>query len=186
MAINQKGAQAGGDIVAGNKTEIHKHVASTIKPSKLEQLKIRLQREVEDGRCSATLIEQLQNFQKRIPADGIEGLVAKLEVSGRASQIITALEMKEQFAKLLERWSLYGSAQEIFVHLLAMAEYKYSHHISPLVPSLDQVTVDELIEEKIIIPAIEEVGIDVFSLDHHTAMGMVYWLAEQCRVRWHQ
>lgn len=186
MSINQKGAHAGGDVVGGNKTEIHKHSAPSARSSKLEQLKLRLQNEVADGRCSSAVIEQLQLFQKRVPADGVEGLVAKLEVSGRSSQIITALEMKEQFAKPLERWSLYASAQEIFVHLLAMAEYKYSHQISPLVPMLDQVSVDELIEEKIIVPAIEEVGIEVFSLDHRTAMGMIYWLAEQCRVRWHQ
>jgi len=184
MSVNQRGASAGNDLVGGNKTEIHNYPAQP-KLTKLEQLKIRLQQEVADGRCSAEVIEQLQHFRKRRPADGVVGLEAKLQVSGRSSQLMTALEMKEQFAKLLERWSLYASAQEIFVHLLAMAEYKYSHQIFPLIGDLQGVAVDELIEEKIITPAIEEVGVEVFSLDHQTAMGMIYWLAEQCRVRWH-
>jgi hypothetical protein len=185
MNVNQKGASAGGDVVGGNKTEIHNYPTSPPKLSKLEKLKARLQQEVDDGHCSPEVIEQLKSFHKKVPGDGVSGLEAKLEFSGRSAQLMTALEMKEQFAKLLEKWSLYASAQEIFVHLLAMADYKYSHHIHPLVAQMQSVEIDELIEQKIIAPAIEEVGVDVFTLDHRTAMGMIYWLAEQCRVRWH-
>ena len=185
MNAYQKGASAGGDIVGGNKTEIINHSAAPPKLSKLEQLKAKLQQEVADGHCSPTIIDQLQKFQKKIPEDGVTGLEAKLEVAGRSEQLMLALEMKEQFAKLLDKWSLYASAQEIFVHLLAMAEYKYSHHIFPLISKIQPVEFDELIDQKIITPAIEEVGVDVFTLDHSTAMGMIYWLAEQCRVRWH-
>lgn len=184
MAVNQRGAEAGGDIVGGDKsTNIF---VSSPKLTKVEQLKAKLLREMEDGSQCREFIDQLKNYHKRVPDDGVVGLVAKLEASGRASLTIKALEMKEQFAKLLDRWSLYGSAQEIFVHVLAMADYRYSHQILPKIEALPGVLVDELIEEKIIGPAIEEVGADVFSLDHQTAMGMVYWLAEQCRVRWHQ
>ena len=172
--------------MAGDKTEIHHHAAPSPQLSKLDKLKIRLQQEVAEGHCSSDVIDQLQKFKKKIPEDGVVGLEAKLQVSGRSAQLMTALEMKEQFAKLLDKWSLYGSAQEIFVHLLAMADYKYSHLIFPLISTVDPVGFDELIHEKIISPAIDEVGVDVFSLDHHTAMGMIYWLAEQCRVRWHE
>lgn len=184
--VNQKGASAGGDIVGGNKFEVHHHIAASLPPSKLDKLKVRLQQEVAEGQCSPSIIDQLQNFKKKIPEDGVVGLEAKLQVSGRSEQLMTALEMKEQFAKLLDKWSLYGSAQEIFVHLLAMADYKYSHHIFPLISTVDSVAVDELIHDKIIMPAINEVGVEVFSLDHQTAMGMIYWLAERCRVRWHK
>ena len=185
MTVNQKGASASGDIIGRDKTEIHQHMPPAAKLSKLEKLKVRLQQEVADGSCSNQIIDELQKFKKKIPEDGVVGLQAKLEVSGRAAQLMTALEMKEQFAKLLDKWSLYASAQEIFAHLLAMADYKYSHQIYPLITQIEQTSFDELIEEKIITPAIEEIGVDVFSLDHHTAMGMIYWLAEQCRVRWH-
>jgi hypothetical protein len=185
MTVNQKGASAGGDLVGGDKTEIHNYSATPLRLSKLEKLKARLQQEVDDGRCSPEVIEDLRNFHKKVPEDGVSGLEAKLEVSGRSSQLMAALEMKEQFAKLLDKWSLYASAQEIFVHLLAMSDYKYSHHIYPLISKLNAVEIDELIEQKIITTAIEDVGIEVFTLDHRTAMGMIYWLAEQCRVRWH-
>ncbi|HUD40749.1 MAG TPA: ABC-three component system protein [Dokdonella sp.] len=177
-------AVAGGDIVGGDKV-VHNH-PPTQKKSKLELLKAQLKKEVEDGSSSSDLIDQLQCYKKPIPEDGVIGLVAKLEASGRSAQLMTALEMKEQFAKLLEKWSLYASAQEIFAHLLAMAQYKYSHQIYPIIGSITDVEIDELVDQKIISPAIEEVGIDIFSLDHKSAMGMIYWLAEQCRIKWHK
>lgn len=183
MSTNQKGARAGGDVVGRDKI-IHNQ-APEPRRTKLELLKARLKQEVQDGAQCADLIDQLQNYQKPVPEDGVVGLEAKLEVAGRASQIMTALEMKEQFSKLLEKWSLYASAQEIFAHLLAMAHYRYMSQVFPQVGDIDSVSIDELIDQKILIPAIEEVGIDVFTLDHRQAMGMIYWLAEQCRVKWH-
>lgn len=184
MTVNQTGASSAGDLVGRDK--ISHHHPPPLPLSKIEKLKARLQQEVADGACSAELIEELKRFHKLVPADGVVGLEAKLEVAGRKSQVLLALEMKEQFAKLLEKWSLYGSAQEIFAHLLAMADVRYATQIFPLVGALPAVDIDELVDQKIIGPAIEEVGVDVFMLDHHTAMGMVYWLAEQCRIRWHE
>ncbi|WP_368039360.1 MULTISPECIES: ABC-three component system protein [unclassified Tardiphaga] len=35
-------------------------------------------------------------------------------------------------------------------------------------------------------PTVSECGASVFEIDHNTALGMVYWLAEQCFVRWHR
>lgn len=184
ISVDQSGASAGQDMVGRDKvTHIH---APAAKLSKLEKLKIRLEQEVAAGQCAADLIDELQSFKKRVPDDGVSGLEAKLEVAGRSEQLIPALEMKEAFAKLLERWSLYGSAQEIFAHLLAMADYRYRIQIAPQIATTGKVEIDELIEEKIVMPAIEELGIDIFSMNHHSAMGMVYWLADQCRVRWHK
>lgn len=183
-SVDQAGASAGQDIVGRDK--ITNILPVPQKPSKLEQLKAKLQLEVDAGHCSIETIEELQRFKKKVPDDGITGLEAKLEAAGRSDQLMSALEMKEEFAKLLEKWSLYGSAQEIFAHLLAMADYRYRIQILPQVAEVEPVKVDEMIEEKIVIPAIEDLGIDIFSMNHHSAMGMVYWLAEQCRVRWHK
>lgn len=185
LNVNQKGAVAGGDVVARDKYEKHIHEAAPPKLSKLEKLKERLRQEINNDAQCHQIIDELLYFQKKVPDDGVIGLEAKLEAAGRSQQLMSALEMKERFAKLLERWSLYGSAQEIFAHLLAMADYRFGHQIKPLMEKLGSVEIDELIEQKIIVPAIEDTGVDVFSLDHHAAMGMVYWLAEQCRVRWH-
>ena len=94
--------------------------------------------------------------------------------------------MKEMFAKLLDQWSLYASAQQIFVFLLARAERQFNDIILPQVPVLDAVGINKLTNELIVEPAVIECGASVFELDHNTALGMVYWLAEQCFVRWHK
>lgn len=183
-SVDQSGATVGRDMVGRDK--ITNVFAPTTKPSKLDQLKARLKAEVDSEAQVTEVIEALQRFKKKVPDDGVTGLEAKLEVAGRSAQLLLALEMKEEFAKLLEKWSLYSSAQEIFAHLLAMADYKYNLQILPQLQEVDGVELDELIESKIVIPTIEDLGIDIFSMDHHSAMGMVYWLAEQCRIRWHK
>ncbi len=110
---------------------------------------------------------------------------AKLKVAGREDEYLEAIEKKEQFAKLLERWSLYASAQEIFAYLLAKAEYEFTYVIRPQIATISKVQVNELVRDRIVAPTVEECGATVFTVNHSTAMGMVYWLAEQCFVRWH-
>jgi len=185
MTVNQHRSTAGGDIVGRDKVENHFH-GPLHKLTKLDKLKIKLQQEMESEQKLNFLIEKLQSYKPIHPEDGVVGLEAKLEKSGRGASKLAALQMKERFAKLLERWSLYASAQEIFVHVLAIAEVRFTQYISPQIGSLDSVTLDEIVDEKILTPIVEEIGIDVFSMDHMEAMGLIYWLAEQCRIRWHQ
>lgn len=183
MKSNQRDASAGGDIVGGNKTT-HVHLPSSSKASKLEQLKQRLQSELANGDAQVVL-DKLQRFASRTPADGISGLEAKLEHAHRQGQTLKALEMKEQFAKLLDSWSLYGSAQDIFVHLLTKIDLLFDQQIRPHLHDLSVPQVDDLTEKLIVTPIINECGIEVFDLDYHTAMGMIYWLADRCYVSWH-
>jgi hypothetical protein len=90
------------------------------------------------------------------------------------------------FVKLLEKWSLYASAQEIFAYLLAKAEYEFNYLIYPKIAESNVVEINQLVQELIVVPTIQECGTSVFTLNHGVAMGMLYWLAEQCFVRWHQ
>ncbi len=84
------------------------------------------------------------------------------------------------FVKLLERWSLYASAQEIFVYLLAQAEHNFNLTVYPQIPVLSEIQVNQLVDRLIIAPTIEQCGASVFVLNHNVCMGMLYWLAEQC------
>ena len=81
---------------------------------------------------------------------------------------------------------MYASAQEIFAHLLAKAELEFSTHVLPQIDSLSEVEINEAITKRIVDPIVAECGTSVFKLNHATAMGMLYWLAEQCFVRWHK
>jgi hypothetical protein len=131
-------------------------------------------------------IDALANFQMRKSVDGIDGLEAKLVAGQRQDELMDALEKKEQFAKLLQKWSLYASAQEIFAYLLARAEYEFNHFIHPQITTLPRIAINQIVHDRIVQTTIDECGVDVFVLNHGTALGMVYWLAEQCFVRWHK
>jgi hypothetical protein len=184
LKVDQAGASAHGDVVGRDKHEQHFHLPPRA-AGVVQQLLEKLQKEVENNEHVRHTIESLAYFQTRRPHDGIIGLQAKLDAAQRSDEYFDAIEKKELFAKLLERWSLYASAQEIFVYLLAKAEYEFTYVIRPQLCTLSKVQANELVRDKIVVPAIEECGSTVFTINHSTAMGMIYWLAEQCFVRWH-
>lgn len=95
------------------------------------------------------------------------------------------MKKKELFAKLLDKWSMYASAQEIFSVLLAKIEYEFSMFVYPKLGVLNEDGINELVDARIVQPTIQECGSGVFTLNHSITMGMIYWLAEQCFVRWH-
>ena len=128
--VNQKGVSAGRDVVAGDNV-VHNYTAAAKNPSVIEQLLQKLQTEIEQNAEARETIESLRNFYNKKSVDGIDGLEAKLKAGGREHETIQALEKKEIFAKALERWSLYASAQEIFVHLLAKAEHEFIQIVFP-------------------------------------------------------
>ena len=183
--VDQKGASAEGDIIGGSKTETHIHLSSG-KAGKIEQLLKKLEAEVEQNAQVRHTLESLQRYYTRRSYDGVDGLEAKLKNAGRGHECMDAIEKKELFAKMLERWSLYASAQSIFAHLLAHAEYEFTYFIHPQLPQLDELHINELVHQRIVEPTIQECGSSVFALDHSVVMGMIYWLAEQCYVRWHK
>jgi len=186
---DQSAASAGGDVVGRDKvtrTSVHFDLRRSATASKIEILKARLVEEMQNDCTALELIESLQEYHRRRRSpDGVEGLECKLRVAEREHEILDALEQKEMFAKLLAKWSLYASAQEIFVHLLSLAVHEFRMTIQPLLGHLDRQSYNELVTQKIVVPLIEEAGDGVLSLDALVTMGLYYWLAEQCFVRWH-
>jgi len=185
LVVNQSGSKAGGDIVARDKIE-HHHYPGPIPSGVVEKLIRKLQAEISLNVHAQHTVDALASFQVRRSIDGVDGLEAKLKFADREDQLWSALDKKEQFAKLLQQWSLYASAQEIFAYLLAKAEFEFNHFVHPRIPALPSSEIDQLVHDRIVQTIIDEIGVDVFVLNHGTAMGMVYWLAEQCFIRWHK
>ena len=116
MRVDQRGAMAGVDNVAGDKTVVHVHPPATRMPGIVEQLLAKLQQEVTSKVEIRHTVENLKFFYESRAKDGIVGLEAKLDAGGRHDELYLALAKKEQFVKLLEKWSMYASAQEIFAY----------------------------------------------------------------------
>ena len=183
--VCQQGSSAGRDVVGRDKIENHHH---TILPPKgmIERLLQKLNKQVEDNEETLETIAELARYHRKRSVDGIEGLEAKLIAAGKSSSYLDAIEKKEMFVKLLERWSLYHSAQLIFVHFLAKADLEFNNVIYPDIPNKTESEINALVIDRIINPIVEECGYDVIEMSHNVVLGMVYWLAEQCFIRWHQ
>src|ERR1700683_3900738 len=102
--VNQHGARADGDVVGRDKIEAQYHLPGA-RQSIVEQLLQKLQAEVLKNAEVQHTIEALAHFQCRRSHDGIDDLEAKLKAGHRADEYLMAIEKKELFVKLLEKWS---------------------------------------------------------------------------------
>jgi hypothetical protein len=185
-SVQQSHARAGRDLAGRDVNNITNYNSAPRAAGVIEQLLEKLQSEMDQNAEVREVVEKLQRYHQKKTHDGVVGLEAKLTKAGRADSYFDAIEMKEMFAKLLDQWSLYASAQQIFIILLARAERQFNDIILPQVATLDVVGINRLTIDLIVEPTVLECGASVFQLDHNTALGMVYWLAEQCFVRWHR
>jgi len=186
VSVDQSHADAARDIVGRDINNTTINNAAPLAAGVVEQLLQKLHAEREQDQRARETIDRLQRYYIQRAHDGVLGLEAKLKQAGREQSYVDAIEMKEMFVKLLEQWSLYASAQQIFVYLLARAERQFNDMILPQISTLGVVGVNQLMSELIVEPTVKECGASVFAIDHNTAMGMIYWLAEQCFVRWHR
>ncbi|WP_027515176.1 ABC-three component system protein [Bradyrhizobium sp. WSM1417] len=189
VSVDQSNATAEGHIAGRDIYNITNNLSERSAPRAagiVEQLLQRLDEELKNDQRAQNTIEKLQRYHRNKALDGVVGLEAKLKYAGREANYYDAIEMKEMFVKLLHQWSLYASAQQIFVYLLARAERHFNDIILPQIPVLGVAQVNSLVNELIVEPTVSECGASVFEIDHNTALGMVYWLAEQCFVRWHK
>jgi hypothetical protein len=188
--VNQSGAHADGDNVGGNKITNNQITNNYLPPSApmglIEKMMERLSAEIRDNHQVQELIGSLQFFYIQKTKDGVVGLEAKLIKAGRDDELLYALEKKELFVKLLDRYSLYESAQRIFAHLLAKTEHEFSQVIHPQIANLNRSEVNGIVSARIVEPIVQECGMGPLDINHSVVMGMIYWLAEQCFIRWHQ
>jgi len=153
---------------------------------KLETLMKKLAEEIAQNLECHELISNLQYYHKKLIVDDVIGLEAKLRHTGRSAQIDEALMQKEEFVKLLEKYSLFQSAQKIFAHCLSMAHHEFRHFVHPHVDVMNTQQIDQIVTTRIVEPLVRECTDGEFFIDHNIAMGLIYWLAEQCYVRWHK
>lgn len=177
--VTQTNAQAGGDITGRDKITVEA-------PKRMvEKLLLRLQEQYSGNEETRSTIDELARYHTRRASDGVSGLEAKLTAAGRSDSYDDAIEKKEMFAKLLQKWSLYSSAQLIFVHILAKAENEFTQVIYPQIPQKTEAEINALVLERIVHPIVEECSSELMGVSSNLVQGMIYWLAEQCFIRWH-
>ena len=181
--VDQRKAQADGDMVAGNKVTYNQ---SAYRPKSVEALLEKLKDQIDNNQHAQDTITELARYHVRRSADGIDGLENKLEAAKLSHIYLDAIDKKERFAKLLETMSLYSSAQSIFAIFLAQVENEFMYVVYPEIPNKSESEINTMIIERIVKPICAESDCEVMHVDYDTVFGMVYWLAEQCFIRWHK
>lgn len=179
--VRQQRSNAGGDIVGRDKVTTYNEAPK----GKIEKLLTKLQEQYDSDQETQDVIDELARYHSRRASDGIFGLESKLDAAGKSDCFDDAIEKKEMFAKLLQKWTMYSSAQSIFSHILAKAEIEFTQVIYPQIPMKTEFEINALVIERIVDPIVEECGDDLIAINHNVVQGMVYWLAEQCFIRWH-
>lgn len=179
--VKQENIQASGDVIARDKN-VTVHERRTQVDGWLEKLNAELAEKAE----FRNFVDSLQYYLNKYDHDGIVGLKGKLEASNRSESYSRALLKKEAFAKLLEKWRSFPSAQEIIAYFLARLDSCFETHIEPLLGKATNEEIDQAIEINLVLPVLEEMGTGPFMLNSLHVNGMIYWLAEQCYIRWHQ
>lgn len=184
--IDQRGASAGDKIIAGNNVESI-NVLPQPQKTKVENLLEKLQAEIEGDIQAKQLIDDLQFYHNRYSVDGIDGLENKLRHCGEDEEIILkAMMKKEAFNKKLEKFTHYNSAQEIFALLLSKVDALFEAEIYGLIGNTSSDEIKKLTKEKVVDPVMGELSDDIMGINYNHVSGMIYWLAEQCFVRWHK
>jgi hypothetical protein len=181
-AVDQRNASPQGDAVGRDKIVMH----VSERKSQIEGWLDRLAEERRNDPRARELVDSLQYYFQPSPYDDVVGLEAKLDHSGRTLQKRSALRKKEAFSKLLEDWKAFPAAQEIIAYFLSQIEACFEHEVAPLLSTAHPSQIDNLIKERLIEPVLAEMGCGPFMLNYNNVSGMVYWLAEQCYIRWHE
>lgn len=178
-----KGDQTGRDKIDAEVVTIYN---TTEGATVVDQLLALLAAEIKQNAQCSGVITRLQRYFGGLAIDEAADLESKLLKAGRKEELRRAMEGKEEFAMLLDEWGHFASAQKIFAYLLARAEHVFNSEIEPQIGILNKNQLNSQFNSLIIDPTVRDCGASVFEIDHIKAMGMIYWLADQCFVRWHK
>jgi len=146
----------------------------------------KLAAEISANSSRADFVDSLQFYIEKYAPDGVIGLEAKLTHAGRASEVSLAMRKKELFSRMLVKYQMFESAQKILAYLLSKLESDFNAHILPSIADKNRQELDAEFQKYLVTPCANEIKEGVFNLDFVVAAGMVYWLAEQCYIRWHK
>jgi hypothetical protein len=185
--VTQKGNKVDGDQ-AGH--DINKQVtnlnfdSSQRSISAMQTLLKKFKDEREKNPQLTEFIEELDYYNKPLDGDVI-GLEQKL-INGKQEDFIDyALRMKERYHKKLMKYQFSEAAQLINLHLLALVESYFMHHIYPQICNgQTSENVNSLIQELLINPMLGQLDDNPLGFNAQEVNGMIYFLTGNCHIKW--
>lgn len=171
------GHQAGRNVII-NAAECEPHLMKTL----IEMYK----NELSKDSAFNQFIDSLQHYINKMPGDKVKNLKDKLKISGREDKIEEAESLKELFAKKLMKNRFSESAQHILSYILGRAYFLFQQNIRPMIENnKSNGEVDHAIYKEVIEVIFEELDENVLLMNYQEIIGVVYYLAGNCHVKWH-
>jgi hypothetical protein len=190
--MSKKTDQRGSNVegIQANEVNLRDYNYIAEKPkSRLRDLIARFQQEREEDTQSTETDRRLRRYQagadSRNDGDEIIGLKQKLKRADREDLFIDANRYKESFAKCLQEYGLYSSAQKLMANLLSTVESRFHTKVAPLVRSgANEQEILSTIYDEIVQPVSEELASYPDLLHQDEILGMVYYLTGNCFLSW--
>jgi hypothetical protein len=180
--VNQEG-----NIVAGHQGGRDVNVTNNYYPPTSYQAMRRLvekfEQEIKGDAKLQHFIEELERYYKQKHGDNLT-LEEKLAGSAAKNFTDTALVAKESYSKLLTKYSLYQSAQEINVYLLGRTMFLFEYEIRPkLREGINESALATLIidVERQLMSEVDDNPLRFTSME---VVGMLYFLTAKCHLNW--
>lgn len=184
--VRQDSNIAGGHIAGGKL--IDNSLTFNVQPdtkTPLREMAENYRHEVEQNSDQKEFIEELRDYMKRVPGHEQRNLEQKLSAAKRDDLISNAKVLKEKFAKKLYKHTFSSSAQNVFVHILAMINSSFQLKIKPIIRENESSRlVDKAIYDEILEAIYYEVGNSELEINMDHIHGMLYYLTGNCYIEW--
>lgn len=151
----------------------------------MDALIAKYQQEVDAQSEVGQTIDELQRWLVNRHTDQPRNLEAKFSDGKRNNDLRFAEQLKESFAKKLQRNQFYESAQKIIAYTLALVRHRFMCDVVPLLANdATKAEVTAAIHQHVIKVTINELKANPMILDHGEIEGMIYFLMSKCWLDW--
>lgn len=181
MFTTQSGNHAEGDVVGGDKITLNVSPGAT---SAIVNLYARL-RSDNQHTYTSKISEKLQHYCNESTDGDIRGLEVKLNAANRTDMLQIAARMKQEAAMLIMRFQTSPIAQDIITLVLCKIWNDFVLQVTPSIEAeAPRNTIDSLINEKVINPAITMLGDNDLMITDTDVLGLLFYLGGNCHIRW--
>lgn len=177
-----KVSTGGGDFAGRDMTKVQ----FTFSEGNLKELFKRFEQERSQNKLFDKVLEELEAFQRQKSNETVVGLEAKLKAANKSDELIEmAMELKESYAKKLEKSQLFESAQRINIFLLGYARTQFVTNVYPAIKnggSDDKVNL--LMNQYVIQPMLSMLEGDTYGFTPQDIHGILYFLTGNCFIKW--
>jgi hypothetical protein len=146
-----------------------------------------IMKSIEDDPDFKGFIEDLLNYMKPRTVIGLEGKLQQTNFKKENLEelLADAIDLKEKFAKKLEKEQLSFTAQHCYAHILAYIKSIFISKIKPLLIQGQSVAeIESAIYSEIVLNIYNQTSAHLPGLTTDHIAGMLYYLTGKCHLSW--